>query len=352
MNAEDRFRNAGFTLVELLVVIAIIGILVALLLPAIQSAREAARNSQCKNNLKQIGLGLLNHESTYKTFPTGGTQIWPRIEDFLTDSQTVTDETKRQGRPLGPDKQGLGWAFQILPFLEESAVFNIRSTNQIQNTSVALYNCPSRRGAIQCEINPFAWLTDYAAVQPGTIPESSDYDAKEAQFWGKPGCNNECWGQVQPNMEFWGVVVRTNWVARPAAAAGRPAKAAYSLPGLPKPVRASRVTDGTSHTFVVAEKRLNPDRYLGGDWHDDRGWSDGWDPDTMRSSQFPVLPDGDYKQFGDRMSGFLFGSAHPGGINAVYADGSVRTFSYSIDQVMFNRVGHRADGENVDESQL
>ena len=84
-------RRTGFTLVELLVVIAIIGILVALLLPAIQAAREAARRTQCSNNLKQFGLAVLNHESAQRCYPTGGVAPWPKIENYSSG-----------GRPLAP----------------------------------------------------------------------------------------------------------------------------------------------------------------------------------------------------------------------------------------------------------
>src|SRR5204862_6784684 len=109
----------GCTLVELLVVIAIIGVLVALLLPAIQAAREAARRTQCKNQLKQIGLAIHNHVSTFRVFPTGGAKIYPSIEDYVVG-----------GTPLGPDKQGLGWAYQILPYLEAAAIHGLRTQLQ------------------------------------------------------------------------------------------------------------------------------------------------------------------------------------------------------------------------------
>jgi len=104
--ADQRHVARAFTLVELLVVIAIIGILVALLLPAIQSAREAARRMQCKDNLKNIGLACLNHHDTYKVFPTGGLHWTVLFGNFI-----------QNGRPLGPDKQGVGWGYQILPYL-------------------------------------------------------------------------------------------------------------------------------------------------------------------------------------------------------------------------------------------
>src|SRR5476651_1254028 len=96
-STEQAMRH-GFTLVELLVVIAIIGVLVALLLPAIQSAREAARRAECQNKLKQIGLGVQNHVSALKVFPTGGDDYNANIARFVTG-----------GVANGPDKQGVGW---------------------------------------------------------------------------------------------------------------------------------------------------------------------------------------------------------------------------------------------------
>src|SRR4051812_3839417 len=93
-------REAGFTLVELLVVIAIIGVLVALLLPAVQAAREAARRSECLNHIKQVMLGMQNHVSAKRVFPSGGIQPNPEILNYLTGSKN----TPPSGAPLGPDK--------------------------------------------------------------------------------------------------------------------------------------------------------------------------------------------------------------------------------------------------------
>ncbi len=128
-----------FTLVELLVVIAIIGILVALLLPAIQAAREAARRTQCKNNLRQIALACLNHESTHKTFPYGGWSFgWMGDPD--------------QG--YGPQQPG-GWIYAAAPYLEEQAIFNLGKGLDFEAKKLELskqmsqvlpvFNCPSRR---------------------------------------------------------------------------------------------------------------------------------------------------------------------------------------------------------------
>src|SRR5687767_9100015 len=106
MSRSFRRRNVGFTLVELLVVIAIIGILIALLLPAVQAAREAARRSQCTNNLKQIGLAFHHYHDTYRQFPYAGNGV--------AQPRTITNGAIATGRD-----QAWGWAYQILPFMEQ-----------------------------------------------------------------------------------------------------------------------------------------------------------------------------------------------------------------------------------------
>ncbi len=130
--------RAGFTLVELLVVIAIIGILVAMLLPAVQAARESARRMSCVNQLKQMGLAVHMHIDTLGVFPTGGTTFNPKIKNF------VSGGTADPGSPNGPAKQGLGWSYQILPYLEEGAVHGLVTQNALLQSEVSLYFCPSR----------------------------------------------------------------------------------------------------------------------------------------------------------------------------------------------------------------
>ncbi len=124
-------RRRAFTLVELLVVIAIIGILIALLLPAVQAAREAARRTDCKNNLKQIGLGFHNYHDTFKVFPTGGDTRAP-------GNHTCCDS-------LVPEYHT--WAYHILPYVEQNNLYVIGQTNrnQLRRSPVETYYCPTRR---------------------------------------------------------------------------------------------------------------------------------------------------------------------------------------------------------------
>ena len=112
----------------------------------------------------------------------------------------------------------------------------------------------------------------------------------------------------------------------------------------PTRVTAMMVTDGLSNTIVIGEKWVNSKKYQGGDWSDDVGWTDGWDTDVIRFTMCSPIrdtnPDG---------SGYEFGSAHPSGIHAVFGDGSVRTIRYGISPELFNRLGHRADGQVTSE---
>ena len=120
----------------------------------------------------------------------------------------------------------------------------------------------------------------------------------------------------------------------------------------------AKITDGTSNTMLVGEKFIRPDLYEGGSSSDDRGWSDGWDPDSMRSTCFPPLQDAITSLTSDdSMFGFFadvpnFGSPHPGGFNCVFADGSVRTISYDIDPEVFDFLGDRQDGQVIDTAEV
>ena len=130
-------RRTAFTLVELLVVIAIIGVLVALLLPAVQAARESARRTQCINNLKQMGIAVHNHVDTFVVFPTGGNVPWPVVSDYFSNGGT--------GAPKVPTSKAWAGRYQILPFMEKGNIYNLRTQAAVETSFVKEYFCPSRR---------------------------------------------------------------------------------------------------------------------------------------------------------------------------------------------------------------
>jgi prepilin-type N-terminal cleavage/methylation domain-containing protein/prepilin-type processing-associated H-X9-DG protein len=279
----------GFTLIELLVVIAIIGILIALLLPAVQKVREAANRANCKNNLKQIGLAFHNHHDSLSYFPTGG---WDWSDP----------PTYNGGQPAVGAEQRAGWGFQILPFLEGDNVWKGgQAANDQDRVLVAIatpnkvFFCRSRRPPQTLTFSDPDYLSGLDATHA-----LCDYAAS--------------------NLEGTGVVQSVT------------------------PVRISDITDGTSNTLMVAEKRINLS-YLGQRQPaDDIGYTSGWGGDTIRSSG--QSPEADY--FGPEPEEQLFGSSHPGRFNAVLADGSVRTIAYGIDPDIFYRLGDINDGEVVD----
>jgi prepilin-type N-terminal cleavage/methylation domain-containing protein/prepilin-type processing-associated H-X9-DG protein len=296
---RTRSGRPAFTLVELLVVIAIIGVLVALLLPAVQAAREAARRTQCQNHLKQIGLAIQNHHDTLRVFPSGGTVPWA-------GSAYV-------GPPLPTRDEPMSWPFQILPYIEQTAVHDKRTSSLIHSSSINGYFCPSR-GGVRRQADRV--LNDYAGATPADTPNSWD------QFW-----HGNVWG-VPTTAKYYGVIIRSQTIACPATMA--------------------YIKDGTSNTMVVSEKWLNFSNYDSGDWHDDQGWIDGWDPDVMRYTGFLPIPDRNGWPPGIPVDpGYHFGSAHPGGLNMLLADGSVRMASFTINATIWNNLGDRRDGQTI-----
>jgi len=346
-------NERGFTLVELLVVIAI---LIGLLLPAVQSAREAARRTQCANHVKQMGLAVHNLVSAHGRFPTGGYGGWPSY---------------RQGD--APEKQLVGWMYQILPYLEETSVHDEpRNILQLQSESIGIYFCPSRRSATKAPSAPTRYLNDYASATPGYVSSDPVYGGEPFAYpqladsfwqrWTSGSAAGDGRGRAMPNTIWRGIIVRGSW------------NGSAFVEGVTRASRFKDITDGVSKTLMLGEKRLGVtiesgpafgrgDGYLGGEWHDDRGWTDGWDADIIRSTAFPVQSDSDTTpvhvtlglpasaiippgahRLQETPLGYCFGSAHPGGMNGCMGDGSVRFFSYTIDHRIFALLGDRAEG--------
>jgi len=391
MRSYWRRLRIGFTLVELLVVIAIIGVLIALLLPAVQKVREAANRTQCANNLKQIGLAVHNFHDTNGAFPNTG--AW-----WVTGTGY-----SQSGDPLPLKYQTAGWMYQIMPFMEQDNLYkspdllpigatpqtaiNVQLLNTnipevggttfgppgsycIRNsvrdpnspnwpgpqrrTPVKIYYCPSRRAAAQ--LNNGLGLNDYASVAPGQVPLHKD---SAGQYEDDPiglvyGWESHDVGYTGNDFGLHhGVIpVGNRWQ-------GEIVKHTFAS-----------VKDGTSNTMMVGEKFVPINDYGGGNGADDTGPMEGVDSDIIRSTatcQDFSFNTNDYQKGAphgplsnphqdinvDGWSGtgwassFQFGSAHPAGINAVFADGSVHSIKYGIDPDVFNAIGHMDDGTNL-----
>lgn len=326
---------AGFTLVELLVVITIIGILVGLMLPAVQAAREAGRRMQCSNNLKQIGLAFSSHLQAKNAFPGGGSAVvMPTPRTWVGDQVAVYDQ------------QAWSWGYQILPYIEETALWNNRDDDLVARTPLPGYFCPTRRrpvalaaGPWQVSAKPRAMI-DYA----GNAGTSSTGGAMGSAFAsdGNDGA-----------------------ICRLTDASGA---RAY--------VSASDIADGLSTTIMVGEKNLNsmfsasqcqPDDNVGyvGPFEDDVArWggcgtfdSASNPPGNFVGPMFPPAMDrrGDTETAASiKATGrnFWFGSSHASGAQFVFCDGSVTLIRFLVDPVVFVRACSRNDHLTFDPSTL
>lgn len=318
----------GFTLVELLVVIAIIGILVALLLPAVQAAREAARRSQCSNNLKQIGLAMLNHESTHKVFPAG------RYGCDNTNTRDCDGKTVQQR--VGPS------AFvALLPQLEEEALFEQFSQDNFDGGPW-----------VTKEGGDVAWLPRYAdaiAARPGAFVCPSDDSLPccevspdavivgESHFLSRSatcaatGNYALCAGTNGPPGTFWGATKHDNTGAFVYVQRFAPRK----------------FTDGLATTIFVGEAiethTLNNALV----------WNLGYRHSSLRSTVNPInTPPGFpiYSNLYNRRMNAAFQSQHAGGAQFVFGDAHVELINESISQAAYEALATRAGADLVVEA--
>jgi prepilin-type N-terminal cleavage/methylation domain-containing protein len=272
-------RRCAFTLVELLVVIAIIGVIVALLLPAIGAAREAARRAMCANNMRQIGLATLNYESARRVFPPAH-----------------IDTPRRHS----------GFAF-ILPYLEEQAIYDLYDFNQHWS---AVANRPATQTTIPTFVCPSVgevreWFTDYAICSRMSDAAGDAYKTMLERKLIQPRTNTfDDNGAMRVDLRS--ILRRNEYVPR------------------------RKILDGLSHTFMVFECGGRPNRFVNGQLQPGASPVSGarWaDPENhFWLHNYPMV------NFNNNNEIYSF---HPGGVNLVFGDASVRFVDESIDPEVF-----------------
>ena len=322
----------GFTLVELLVVIAIIGVLVALLLPAVQQARESARRTQCSNHLKQMALACQNYHDSHSAFPPG--HIIPRNRPGASGHKTIAP-----------------WQVLILPYVEQKSLYDIYDFNvfsdedglnaankTVRQTNISIYRCPSdlAKGELG---NPGAGGLRY----DGIIFARGSYVGVAGKSYGHPrDCPDRCgnwdfqWDESRPifHTGWRGVITLVDDFI-----AGSQIRSA---------VRIAEISDGTSNTALVAEAHRPKDR-------PDRApfWALGGNTYTIRTMQINnwSLRYLDYTQcetaWPSNHCQRSFGSWHSGGLQFAFADGSGRMINRNIDMEVAGAISSSAGSESI-----
>lgn len=326
---SQKNRNRGFTLIELLVVIAIIALLIALLLPAVQSAREAARRTQCRNNLKQIALAFQNHHDVHLHFPSGGwSWMWMGDPD----------------RGAGKNQPG-GWIYHLLPYIDQATLREKGKDGKpgvitaaqragvadVTTIPIPSFNCPSRRSA-----TPKPYVMASPPIPGGAQSFNADLvsDVSKSDYAANAGDNPDT---------LLGWITPDNLADGDAGIGFGDMSKSTGISHQRSEIRFRDVIDGTSSTYLVGEKYMNPDKYTTGDSRGDNQCmlsGDGWD--TNRLTEQPARHDTRGVQHT-----LNFGSAHSSGWQAALCDGSVRTTSYNIDISIHRHLGSRNNGEFI-----
>ena len=290
-----RRRRSAFTLIELLVVIAIIAVLIALLLPAVQQAREAARRTQCRNNLKQIGLAIHNYHDSFRAMPPG----WIGVTGTTTDIYGTN---------------GWGWAAHILPQMEQSNLYSIldfkinlndASMNVARATVIPAFRCPS-------DVSPDTWLLNDG---------SSDRELATANYVGVFGTSDidDCAASPNSRCQGEGVFYQNSHV------------------------QFRDITDGLSNTLIVGERVTREN--LAEPWH--ATWAgvipNGDDAIVRILGTCDHTPNAPANHIDD------FSSPHTGGAHFTFGDGSVKFVSTNVDLGVYQALATRAGGETKHE---
>jgi prepilin-type N-terminal cleavage/methylation domain-containing protein len=345
-------RRPAFSLVEMLVVSAVVGSMVSLLLPAVQAAREAARRTQCKNNLKQLGIAALSHHDGQGHFPTGG---WGWY--WLGDAD----------RGFGKDQPG-GWMFNLLPYCEQMNLYHLAADGnpyvltreqrvgaaKIVESPLSILNCPTRRPNIPYPLS---------AHEGGTLgffnsnwPRSagrSDYAINSGHAYNE--WHNSALGQGPRSY-----VEADSWTANAAWGGEQTrftllADGEETMTGISyerSKVSIRQVSDGLANTYLIGERHLASTQYETGlSRGDNETWCTGFNNDNYRSTgevvggiivPSPPLRDADFDDYD--VSQTHFGSAHATVWNVAFCDGSVRSHTFDMDWQVHRDFGDRRDG--------
>ena len=287
---RSRPNRAGFSMIELLMVIAIIVMMLSLMLPAIQSAREAARRVQCINNLKQVSLALANYETQYHVFPPG----------------VVDRAGPIRNEPLGLH---ISWCVQLLPYMEQQSLYNAFNANVTvyapENQTVRL----STMSALLCPDDPGRPI--------GNRQGMTTY----------AGCHHDVEAPIDVNN--------------------------HGVFFLNSHINSDDLLDGTSFTILVGEKRIDPIPFDLGWMSGTRatlrntGTAINGTPLSNTSDLPPVATGGDQE-----LAVGGFGSYHPGGANFAFGDGSVRWIAETVNPHIYRCLGNRADGEMISDTEF
>jgi prepilin-type N-terminal cleavage/methylation domain-containing protein len=329
---HPRQRGAAFTLVELLIVIAIVGVLIALLLPAVQTARESGRRTQCSANLRQISTALLVYHDRFNEFPSGGWgHQWIGIPS----------------RGFGKAQPG-GWIYSLLPFIEQANLHeqsmeaSLGGKNGLLAHSIAIFTCPSRRGSQLWPVSdkyPYMFSLKPAGV--ASFVGRGDYaingGASSAQNFRGPDSLEEGDGPLY------------SWPS-PSGIPKQPSTWFTGISHIRMSARITNILDGCSATYLVGEKYLDPMDYeTGQSLGDNESLFNGFCSDNHRYTELNLPPalDGSIST-DDLRSHYRFGSAHPTGACFAFCDGSIHFLSFDIDAESHYRNGHIADeGANI-----